>query len=299
MVIYQPSGSVWYKRNGSHGEDERVAKLVIAHQSLINNTTNKMKSERDYLSFYNDMKEYESQWFDDILSNVYNFNLCDGLIVVLGNLASLKRNRNEIEIAYDILQLDKKVLDIYEKIVNTPGLVHSCCSCPFAKINGNLQGLKYKYSIIWLNFLPQMKSKSLIVHDEEYDKKLASYYRQCIWYEIAYDKLNEEDIVFAGQLYVNLNRRPTLNDINNISDKDLLVMLDDITKQEDHLPEETRHLSDKLARQAALTCCYCCQKKEEMRGDFKCCGKCKKVYYCSQLCQKTSWKGCCCRYCYS
>lgn len=291
LVIYNPSGSAWYNRLRKNNIDkERISVLETAHRSLINSTNNKMKSERDYLALFNDLKTNESHWFNDILNNVYNFNLCDGIIVVLGTLASLKRNRNEIEIAREILLIDERVLNIYERVINTPGLVHSCCSSSFDTIKANLEGLKYKYSMIWVNFLPQLKSKSLVVHDTDYEKKLVSYYRQCMWYEIAYHKLSNEDIVFAIPLLMKLNRRPTLSDLKNTTDKELFAMLSEILKQNESEPEELRHLDDKLAKQATLVHCHHCKTQEQMRGDFKCCGQCKRVYYCSPECQKASWK---------
>ena len=121
-----------------------------------------MKGESYYLKLFQDLKANEKQWFEDILTNVYNMSLCDLLVVTLGTLASLLRNRNEIEKAGEVLAFDKRILDIYENIVNTPDLVDSFTADPQNTVN-NLRGLQYKYRnimypIYWTGICKSNKS---------------------------------------------------------------------------------------------------------------------------------------------
>jgi hypothetical protein len=38
-------------------------------------------------------------------------------------------------------------------------------------------------------------------------------------------------------------------------------------------------------------CALCHSRREPTQGDFKCCGACKSVHYCSKACQQAHWKG--------
>ena len=44
-----------------------------------------------------------------------------------------------------------------------------------------------------------------------------------------------------------------------------------------------------LRKSAALRSCEQCKKQESMRGEYKKCGGCSDVFYCSRECQKASW----------
>lgn len=37
-------------------------------------------------------------------------------------------------------------------------------------------------------------------------------------------------------------------------------------------------------------CCATCNTREEKRGDYQCCARCRRVAYCSRKCQKAHWK---------
>ena len=142
QVMYTSCNTCWFSRVGSNDE-ERVAVLEEAHKCLLSTQagSNKMIFEHQYLQLYHDMKQNESQWFDDILSNPYNLNLCDGILVVLGTLASLKRNRDELQITGEILELDKRVIEIYDNRVYTPGLLHSFLVTDPQVLRENCEGL--------------------------------------------------------------------------------------------------------------------------------------------------------------
>lgn len=202
--FYPPMGYAWYKRVGSNDED-RVNVLVAAQSALMEFQRNKMKGEAKYAALFLDILDHHSQWFEGILQTPYNFNLLDGLAVVLATYASLTRNRNELNTALAVLKVARLVLDIYEKRVLTRGLVHACTSTPIEQILANMHGLRYKQNGIWVNFLPQLKDAGIVY--ENYDTDLAHFYRAVIRYEIEFNKIEHPDSCYACGLAIRLKKR--------------------------------------------------------------------------------------------
>lgn len=71
-----------------------------------------------------------------------------------------------------------------------------------------------------------------------------------------------------------------LENFSNLSVKDQEKLIRQLAK--DAAPEAIRH------KQCSNTFC---EKTEEKEGDFKKCGQCQRVSYCSRDCQKAHWKG--------
>ncbi|ORY96248.1 hypothetical protein BCR43DRAFT_491346 [Syncephalastrum racemosum] len=70
-----------------------------------------------------------------------------------------------------------------------------------------------------------------------------------------------------------------LENFSNLSVKDQEKLIRQLAKEA--APETIRH------KQCSNTFC---EKKEEKEGDFKKCGQCQRVSYCSRDCQKAHWK---------
>ena len=286
---YKPIVNAWFSRVG-YNDEERVAYLEKAHGCILTKPIGavKMQYEREYLLLYHDMEQNESQWFDDILSNPYNLSLCDGIIVVLGTLASLKRNRDELQITGEILELDKKVIEIYDRRAHTTGLVHAFLSSDPQVIVNNCEGLKYKYHMIWVSYLPQLKASGVII--ENYESKYVYHFRSCIKYEIERN-MDFDTQLFSTMLYVKFKRAPNIDDLNRITDKELFDIIHYAEMKFTDVNDASRFYNEKLGRQAALRFCNQCRNQEKHRGEYKCCAKCKKAYYCSSECQVMAWKG--------
>jgi len=285
-IIYTPSSSAWYNRIGSD-DQERIAILAAAHGGLIA-STNKMKIESQYAALFHDIKVNEKQWFLDILSNEYNFNLLDGLAVSLGTYASLKRNRSELHEALEILIMAKRILDLYQIRVLTPGLVHGSTSSSLDMILYNMHGLCYKQSGIWVSFLPQLKSAGIPY--KNYDSDVAFHYRTVIHWEIKNNKIEDENSCYACALVILLGiKNPTLADLAKLSNQDLLRLFEKVLANAAYT-EADRFLNPTLSRQAKLKNCVQCGKLEPTRGAFQCCSKCLVVHYCSRDCQSMDWK---------
>lgn len=282
--IYSLNGSVWFQPVGSDDEP-RIAILAAAHRGMMT-SMNKMKSEAEYAALFDDLKKHESRWFDIILKNKYNFNLCDGLCVCLGTYASLKRNRYELDEALAILTLAKRVLDIYEAIVLVPGMAHACVCNP-DMLFFNLVELRYKQNMIWLHLILQLVEAGKL--DESHYDRATRYFRNLIMHEIIYGKVKDGSSIFADSLLLIRKKRTlTAADLDDTTDKelfDILCMAGDYSGE-----GPTRHLDTTLSKQAALKSCAQCHKQEPTRGAFQCCALCRIAHYCSRDCQTAAWK---------
>lgn len=276
--------SFWFQEVGSD-DDQRVDILSKAHDALVTATKNKMKCEAEYAALFEDIKTHESRWFDVLLKNKYNYNLCDNLCVVLGTYASLKRNRCEMEAAWEILKVATRILDIYEERVLTPGLVHSCTLHSHLVVH-NLHGLRYKQNMVWMHLLLQLIRNGLL--DETHYDRVVKYYRALIRYEIKYNKIEEGNGIYSAGLIMKFNRRNlTLDDLDSTIDEEFLglfVLIGIFSPDTD-----PHYRSSTLSKQAALKSCAHCHKQEPTRGAFQCCALCRVAHYCSRECQTAGW----------
>ena len=277
----------WFSKVGVNLEFARIAVLETAHTCLV--SRHFARHEREYMALFDDMKEFRSVWFDNILTNIYNYNLCDSILVVLGTLASIKRNRGELEDTRAILELDQQIIELYDQRINTPGLVHSCTTTSLQDMKENLEGLRYKYHLIWFSFLPQARSSKIVLPN--FDRDIVFHFRQLVKYEIVTAGAGEGDGRHLDNLKSLMNRSSlSLKELEKLSDTKLLEYLEQCFGFGRGHEDKTSYYDPSIARKVALATCAHCQQKEEARGDFKCCGSCKRVYYCSPACQKSHWK---------
>ena len=151
-------------------------------------------------------------------------SLCDLLVVTLGTLASLLRNRDELDKAGEVLAFDKRILDIYENIVNTPDLLNSFITGPLDTIN-SLRALQYKYRNIMYQYLGQVHVKSTNPNHDTYRDDIAYYYRKLIEFEILYPNILPQETMTGYacgiQWKVTNGRMPTIIDLNKVTDHKL------------------------------------------------------------------------------
>ena len=82
----------------------------------------------------------------------------------------------------------------------------------------------------------------------------------------------------------------TLGNLSKLTDVDMQKVMDYVLRESDKLAALgiAPYAADK--GKADKKSCAGCEKKEEFRGDFNLCARCKKVAYCGKECQKAHWK---------
>lgn len=311
-----PPYTAWFSRIDSDDLERvtilRNAFLYLEYRKPVGRSV--MKGEELYHALYWELKNNESQWFDDILSNVYNMNLCAPLLSTLGTMVSLYRNRGELELTGDIMKLKERIIVIFSNIVNTPGLVESFVTDP-DRAPVQLREMIYSHNTAMLLFTGQLHTAASATGGLLNYKSISTYYfRQVIEHEIisfVEGSPREREVViwnldknplFLESLLRDMHKkmtnpldrsklkRPTLEDLNRYSEDDLFEVLK--CKFSEMFEENHAFINKKLEKEAELRLCDAegCSAKEAMRGCFSLCSKCRSVRYCGRECQKAHWK---------
>ena len=271
--------NVWYKRRNST-DHERVKILTIAHNK-IRHKSNKMKAEGECMNLFNDLKQNETHWFDEILSNPYNFGLFDPLMVCVGTLTTCKRNRLEMEVTQELLSMYTRIYHLMKVKVETEGFIFAITSDVHETFD-NFAGLEYKYRLIHMNILIQLRKLNMLNSSDPdmYKNEVTRLYRHLMEYEIRYPNEPEGAIytTVLPDLLPYYKEQYSLSDLAKVSDDALFAM--NLLITEERPLEDT--IDNKLGRQAKLKACTVCNHVESYRGEFKTCGVCKGPRYCSK-----------------
>lgn len=182
---------------------------------------------------------------------------------ILGTLATILRQRGQVDECLEILELDAKVLEFYQDASyqpNTPRDQVACCG-----------GLTYKYHTIKVN-----------AHNQKGHKQEAvSSFKECVKYEL------EEKYTFQQQNWAfvlpktfGVNEQTQLE---SMSDDQMWQVLQMMQSQFGGAKAD-------LHQHVVLRQCGQCGTQEDKRGDLKTCSKCQVTAYCSRACQKAHWK---------
>lgn len=239
----------------------------------------KFKGERIYSEFFEDMIKNRKLWFG-LFEMDENHILAECTVAMLGTLATLYRQRGDLKKATSVMELDECVLIRYEDMMSRlgvadPGLLHCC------------HDLRFKYNMIQYNLLIGQHTESPNV--AIFAAKVPSVLRDLMRHEIQ-KKFTFEEQNFAFMVPAHTLLDPSLADLAKLDDRDILKLCLFGLKMNVDAGLETTKVTGKDFRKVSLQQCVQCKKVEEMRGDFQCCGSCKKVHYCTKDCQKIHWK---------
>lgn len=182
---------------------------------------------------------------------------------ILGTLATILRQRGEVDECLEILELDAKVLEFYQQASSLPRTPQGQIDC--------CRGLTYKYHQIKVN-----------AHNQKGHKKEAvASFKECVKYEL------EENYTFQQQQWAfillsafGVNERSQLE---SMSDDQMWQVLQTLQTQFGSAKAD-------LHQHVVLRKCEQCGIQEDKRGDHKTCSKCKVSTYRSRAYQKAHWK---------
>jgi hypothetical protein len=276
----------WYKATpelillyGASKLNDCVEVFTKSHREFVVLDGN-FKGERFYYDFFADMIKNRKLWFR-LFEIDENHILAECSVGMLGTLATIYRQRGELKKATDVMELDECVLIRYEDMISRlsvadPGLL-PCC-----------HDLRFKYNHIRMNLLVGQHLESPNI--ATFAAAVPSVLRDLIRHEIQ-KKFTYEEQNYAFMVEEHTHRDPSLADLAKMTDRDVLkICLLWMEMNDDMGFLDPTKVTGKDLRKVSLQQCVQCKKVEEMRGDFQCCGSCKKVHYCTQDCQKLHWK---------
>lgn len=184
---------------------------------------------------------------------------------ILGTLATMLRQRGEVQRAHKILKLNQKVLERYQAQTRlVPHNYQQVFSC---------ESLTYKFHLIVVNAERQLGNKIPAV----------ASFRGAVTFEIQQHYTYEQQNLgfMLSMVLADLEADyMTMKYLNEVSDDKIWAIL-----MQSQTYSKTPPSPDVLLRDCGL-----CNSTEKKRGDYQSCSRCKVVQYCSKECQKKDWK---------
>lgn len=215
--------------------------------------------ERIYHDYWQDVLQNEEFWFSRVYSQ--NSDFCEWTVGILGVLATIRRQRGDVETCLQVLKLDTRVLEIYRNVADPNNRAEQAC----------LKGLTYKYNLIVVNANSQMRNKAPAI----------KAFRQAVEYEIEQGfSFEQQQLGFflqgLSENYMNMKC------LNSAPDDYIWSVL---MQAQDFCPGPQTS-----ALRVEPWICDGCGAVEELCGDYKKCSGCKKAAYCGKVCQTKHWK---------
>ena len=224
-----------------------------------------MRHEASYKAFYDDIVEDESIWMS-FFEHPDNDEHAEHTCGILGTLATIYRQRGDLQNCEDVLDMWKKVFTPYRRNCYEYHPIQIPC----------VDRLEFKANIIRLNLMFQTM---------RYDE-CVPIYRSLLQHELKY-KFTFEQSQYLFMVPHVLNKPPTAATLRSLTHpeimKIILAPLQNGEKTADDL------LKDDRVRFALDTCAFC-KTKATAIGQFKRCTRCQDTYYCGKDCQKKDWK---------
>jgi hypothetical protein len=220
--------------------------------------------ERLYAELYQDIRDHKDIWFNEIFPIADKYS--ERCVGILGTLATIRRQRGQVQDCLEILALDEKVLGVFASMVadSTDLRAHSC-----------LEGLTYKFHLIQINAFLQVSDM----------KKAILAFRRTVSIELK-GTLDPAISSNWGDCLPKFDKNYKTQ-LEDSSDDEIAFILDIYKRSSPTICGED---SAKPHLDVGLRPCANCQKPEQMRGDYQVCAACKTTPYCSPACQKAHWR---------
>jgi hypothetical protein len=225
-----------------------------------------LKGERAYKEYYDDLQANSTEWMV-FFAHEDHYEHAEHTCGILGTLATIYRQRGQVEDCEMVLDKELEVLGHYQRSVTSLGLPREHISC--------CDGLTYKYNVIRFNLYMQTKRYEHCVQ----------LIRELVTYEAKYGYSRHESN-FLFLLPTLLQKEPTLANARGLSDGEVkkIIMLG--AQSSGDLPADLQD-GDLPVR---LQICAQCGQQEGAIGEHKKCQGCRTVFYCGRACQKKDWK---------
>jgi len=224
------------------------------------------KGERFYAAYFEDLKADKENWVN-FLSVPENNRSAEHSCGILGTLATILRQRNELDKAEAVLDIEGIVLQLYKLYAMDSAGGREC-----------FEELEYKYNIICYNLYYQTGRK----------ERCVALFRALALHELR-NNFSFDDQNYAFMLF-EVGVEPTLAGLRRCTDdkiREIFAVTDSMlgTNSLTSHPSHQKQL-DKAKKKS----CGGCAAEEQCRGDFNLCSRCRKVAYCGKDCQKKDWK---------
>eukprot|EP00123_Amoebidium_parasiticum_P021715 comp72392_c0_seq1/m.48170 comp72392_c0_seq1/g.48170 ORF comp72392_c0_seq1/g.48170 comp72392_c0_seq1/m.48170 type:complete len:330 (-) comp72392_c0_seq1:613-1602(-) len=268
---------------------ERMQIFGAAYTENVSNVGhNPNKGEKAFTLLYEDMRKHEKVWFQ-IFSHDGNYMIIERCVGMLGTLATLHRQRGNLDFASEILELDGRVFKRYTDMTSRVKVRE-------AKVCHD--ELKYKYDAICMNCLIDQYRRSGEQGGEESPllKEAVSNLRVLIRHEIeySYDFDKQNFAVILSMLHMSSVglHTPSLSLLNRTTDTQLMgsLLAAYQLEKEKGIKDAPTGTGQPGSHRVTLSVCAKCSKQEPFLGEYKTCSGCKKVYYCGRECQKADWR---------
>eukprot|EP00928_Gymnodinium_smaydae_P017427 TRINITY_DN16659_c0_g2_i1.p1 TRINITY_DN16659_c0_g2~~TRINITY_DN16659_c0_g2_i1.p1 ORF type:complete len:380 (+),score=47.86 TRINITY_DN16659_c0_g2_i1:43-1140(+) len=221
------------------------------------------KGEAAYAALYAQICANREEWlrfYDEKANHVHTERACG----IVNTLATIYRQRGQIEACERVLDLGGELVERYQRAVIDLDAGSRQCS----------DELAYKYNVIRYNL-------SIFANAPE---KGVLYMRKLCEHELKY-KYSFEKQRYLYLIPAILGKAPTAKTLQRLKDSEILQMIKKACAQSDI---DTLACEDR--QRVALRICAKCEVSEPALGDFQKCSRCHAVYYCSAACQKAHWK---------
>ena len=245
---------------------QRIMLLKQAHHSFsivpqLTGQPNYTHSEAIYDALYQDIHKHPNYWFDGVFAK--NRRYAEWTVGILGTLATMRRQRGQVQDCLDILQVDAQVLQVYQDLIQEQATDPEELECCLI--------LTYKYHVININANAQLGNSQVAVDS----------FRKVIPVELEHP--NHSQVM--GWIHL---LEPFFEDADNITAAQVEELSDEqiwfqikLYTDEPNQPGGNIHYD--------LRICDYCGDTETMLGNYKCCSACKVTRYCSKECQRAHW----------
>lgn len=234
------------------------------------------KHERTYQEYFQEIVKNEEEWMA-FFKHTLNYRHVAQSIHLLAILVYIYRQRGD-DVSNEKCE---EVLGIYGKIIC---LFKTSCITMRRIINASdFQSLIGFYESS--NFDYHFSCMHLYCNKNQLELA-AQHLQHCLEFEVKKNLDSNHHMVLSSMIAIGL--RPTAENVKNLTESQLIQLAGKL-KESNRVYNKTEYAKAER-NHVALVKCEACNKTESVIGDFKACGRCLSVHYCSRDCQIDHYK---------